>query len=73
MWAIGVIIYQLLCGSYPFNHTNQTRLFTVIRRGEFDFNPDPWINVSEEAKVNMLSLEGLRQQFRDVDQQHCIS
>jgi len=50
MWSFGVIIYILLCGYPPFHDDNQKNLFAKIRRGEYDFDPTYWNEVSETAK-----------------------
>lgn len=51
-WAIGVIMYILLCGFPPFasSNRNQKELFNRIRRGNFSFPPAYWEHVSKEAK-----------------------
>merc|ERR1712235_209583 len=50
-WAIGVITYILLCGFPPFRSQNrdQNELFDIIVRGEFDFLPPYWDNISDSA------------------------
>ena len=50
MWAVGVITYVLLCGYPPFYAASLTELFEVIKKGRFDFPPDEWSQVSDEAK-----------------------
>lgn len=50
-WAIGVITYILLCGFPPFRSQNrdQNELFDIIVRGEFEFLPPYWDNISDSA------------------------
>lgn len=50
MWSFGVILYILLGGYPPFHDENQKRLFTKIRNGDYQFHPEYWGGVSEEAK-----------------------
>jgi calcium/calmodulin-dependent protein kinase I len=50
MWSFGVILYILLGGYPPFHDENQKRLFNKIRSGDFQFHPEYWGGVSEEAK-----------------------
>jgi len=50
MWSFGVILYILLGGYPPFHDENQKRLFNKIRNGDFQFHPEYWGGVSEEAK-----------------------
>jgi len=50
MWSIGVITYILLGGYPPFYDENQTNLYAKIRSAKYEFHPDYWGNVSNEAK-----------------------
>ncbi|KAL8599830.1 hypothetical protein ACOMHN_027637 [Nucella lapillus] len=52
MWAVGVITYILLCGFPPFRSPdrNQTKLFELIKAGEYDFLSPYWDSVSHSAK-----------------------
>jgi serine/threonine protein kinase len=46
MWAIGVIIYVLLGGYPPFKHDDNTS----IKAAEYEFHPEYWDQVSDDAK-----------------------
>eukprot|EP01006_Ploeotia_vitrea_P016000 TRINITY_DN46439_c0_g1_i1.p1 TRINITY_DN46439_c0_g1~~TRINITY_DN46439_c0_g1_i1.p1 ORF type:complete len:371 (+),score=-14.88 TRINITY_DN46439_c0_g1_i1:60-1172(+) len=50
MWSIGVITYILLGGYPPFHDENQKNLFRLIKAARYEFHPEYWGNVSEEAK-----------------------
>ena len=66
LWALGVVIYVMLCGYPPFygrcDNENcgwdqgeacddcQENLFHRIQRGEFDFPEEDWSEISESAK-----------------------
>ena len=50
MWSIGVITYILLGGYPPFHDDNQKNLFKKIKNAEYEFHPEYWDAVSEEAK-----------------------
>jgi serine/threonine protein kinase len=50
MWSIGVITYIILGGYPPFHDDNQKALFRKIRKAEFEFHPNYWEHVSQEAK-----------------------
>jgi serine/threonine protein kinase len=50
IWASGVVLYVLLCGSLPFGGNNLRELFYEIRNREVDFAEPAWVTVSQEAK-----------------------
>ena len=52
VWALGVIIYVLLCGYPPFVSPTgeQEDLFDLILSGEYDFPEEQWQEISEDAK-----------------------
>ncbi|GMI44563.1 hypothetical protein TrCOL_g2357 [Triparma columacea] len=56
MWSIGVITYILLGGYPPFHDDNQAVLYRKIKEGNFDFHPEYWDPVSEEAKNLIKSM-----------------
>uniref|UniRef100_A0AAY4CK16 Doublecortin-like kinase 3 n=1 Tax=Denticeps clupeoides TaxID=299321 RepID=A0AAY4CK16_9TELE len=58
VWAMGVILYVLLCGFPPFRSAerNQTELFRLIRAGELHFFSPYWDMVSTGAKDLIRAL-----------------
>ncbi|XP_071440104.1 calcium/calmodulin-dependent protein kinase type 1 isoform X4 [Hetaerina americana] len=50
VWSIGVISYILLCGYPPFYDENDANLFAQILKGEFEFDPPYWDDISDSAK-----------------------
>jgi calcium/calmodulin-dependent protein kinase I len=56
MWSVGVILYILLGGYPPFIDDNQRRLFRKIRKGQYEFHPEYWATISEDAKVLISHL-----------------
>lgn len=50
LWSLGVIAYILLGGYPPFHDENQKNLFRLIKAGRYEFHPEYWGGVSEEAK-----------------------
>ena len=56
MWSVGVILFVLLCGYTPFASDDQDQMFERIKRGEWDFDPNDWQHVSEEAKALIRHL-----------------
>jgi len=56
MWAVGVILYILLCGFPPFVEKNLKALYRLIKSGKFAFPSPYWDNVSKEAKDCIVLL-----------------
>lgn len=50
VWSLGVIIYILLCGYPPFHDTNIKQLFRLICKGKYEFYPEDWSSISDQAK-----------------------
>ncbi|XP_034016477.1 serine/threonine-protein kinase DCLK3 [Thalassophryne amazonica] len=52
VWALGVILYILLCGFPPFRSRdrNEEELFQLIKKGQFHFLSPYWDPISEEAR-----------------------
>jgi serine/threonine protein kinase len=40
LWALGVIIYQMLTGSLPFKGRSQDHTFALIKQGVYELPPD---------------------------------
>ncbi|KAM9824114.1 serine/threonine-protein kinase DCLK3 [Neosynchiropus ocellatus] len=58
VWALGVILYILLCGFPPFRsrNRNQEELFQIIKQAQVHFFPPYWDPISEEAKGLVKAL-----------------
>lgn len=50
MWAVGVIMYILLCGFPPFYEENITALYEQILSANYDFPQEYWGSISDAAK-----------------------
>lgn len=50
MWSAGCILYILLCGYPPFYGEDDQEILRAVIRGQFEFEGDEWLEVSEEAK-----------------------
>ena len=61
-WSLGVMIYKMLSGEYPFNSMGsegEVELFNIIKKGKFSFTEN-WEAISKEAKdlvVQLLNLD----------------
>jgi tribbles-like protein len=60
IWSLGVMLYTMLVGRYPFHDTEPAALFKKIRRGQYKI-PD---SVSSKAKCLIRSLLRMEAQER---------
>lgn len=60
MWAVGVILYTLLCGFPPFRspERDQEELFHMIQLGRFEFLAPYWDNISDGETRGFPSRRG---------------
>ncbi|KAG7244972.1 hypothetical protein INR49_023538 [Caranx melampygus] len=58
IWALGVILYILLCGFPPFRSRDrdQEELFQLIKQGQLHFLSPYWDPISEEARGLVRAL-----------------
>ena len=56
MWALGVILYILLCGFPPFRSPDrkQSELFQVVKEGYFEFISPYWDNNSKSKRTSVF-------------------
>lgn len=50
IWSMGVILYILLCGYFPFYHENERELYRQIKAGKFEMPEEEWGSISKNAK-----------------------
>ena len=49
MWSIGVMLYIMLCGSPPFNGSDD-QIINKVKKEPLVFRGQVWQSISEEAK-----------------------
>lgn len=50
IWSIGVVLYMLLSGGYPFLGNGRAELFKKVQKGKFHFEHPPFSKVSDSCK-----------------------
>ena len=48
IWSLGILLYTMIYGKFPFNANNNDDLFNLINEGKVEFPED--INTSNEVK-----------------------
>lgn len=56
LWAMGVMMFAMLAGRYPFNGADNDTLFKNIKAGVYDLSKAPWGTISEEGIQLIKSL-----------------
>ncbi|KAJ1969918.1 hypothetical protein IWQ62_000319 [Dispira parvispora] len=56
LWSVGVIVYCLLCGYTPFWGDDPPSLLANVLSGHYEFDPEHWSHISDEAKNLITSL-----------------
>ena len=56
MWSAGVIFYQLICRSTPFNHRDHQFVLDMIREQQPDLSHDNFEKFSKEAQDLVMKM-----------------
>lgn len=49
-WSLGVTMYIILCGNFPFEEQETSDLFAKIMAGKYTFAGEEWRSISKKAK-----------------------
>ena len=50
VFSIGVVLFAMLSGSFPFYSEDRFELFDKIKRCDYNFENEVWQDVSDEVK-----------------------
>ena len=56
IWSLGIILYILLCGYFPFKGSNEKEIIKNISTLKLEFPQAEWKNISENAKNLIASM-----------------
>jgi len=61
-WSLGIVLFTLLLGRYPFHHQTITAMFAKIARGKFQIPPSTGLSL--DAKTLLRSLIRIKPEER---------
>jgi calcium-dependent protein kinase len=56
LWSVGVVVYMIICGYYPFYGKSTNQIIKHVKSGKFDYPSAEWGAVSSSAKNFVSSL-----------------
>ena len=61
MWSLGIVVYVMLSGFFPFLSSSRPALFKKIAAGDFTFPSPYWDCVSDKAKDFISQVRSVHQ------------
>ena len=56
LWSVGVVVYMIICGYYPFYGDSTNEIVKHVASGKFDFPSPEWDVVTASAKEFISAL-----------------
>jgi calcium-dependent protein kinase len=50
IWSLGVIVYMLLSGKAPFYGRDDSAIFSMVKKGKYEFKEKEWKGISKNAR-----------------------
>ena len=68
MWSIGVMLYIMLCGSPPFNGSDE-QIMQKVSKGVWSFRGQAWSSISDDAKdlVTKMMTKNVKERISAVE------
>jgi len=64
MWALGVLLFTMLCGQFPYRGSTDEELYGKISRAEYKIPAEVELILSREAKDLIAGLFSLNAEKR---------
>ena len=54
IWALGILLYAILCGKFPFKSTYNKDLYRKIKVGNFEFPDGVGLSISAKQLISKM-------------------
>lgn len=64
VWALGVLLFTMLCGSFPYRGSTDAELYAKISNAEYKIPPDVYTSLSTDAIELIAALFSINAEKR---------